>query len=449
MKQIISAAILFAVIISCNSNTKPGETAKGSANETFQKLSEDYLDGYFAARPLFAVSLGIHEGYDGKTSDYSKVALDAELSRMKNYETQLASIDTASLSKQKFMDYRILLSSIKSEIFNIEDEHTYTHNPMTYAGAVDVNTYVKRDFAPLEERVKYIISTENSLPALFAAAKANLEDSLPKPFIETAIQIAEGNAGFLKGDLLTALKDVKNDTLMAAFKKANDTGIKAYADFVQWLKKEKLPKANNTYAIGKENYKKMLLYSEGITMEPEQILAIGMQELKKEQDEFNAAAKIIDPNKKPIDVYHDLQKDHPTADSLIPVVKEHLESIRQFLIDHKICSIPSEVRVQVKETPQYARATSTASMDMAGPFEKKATESYYYVTPVDASWNAKQKEDWLNQFDYYTTDNVTIHEAYPGHYTQGLHLNASSATKIEKIFGSYAFVEGWAHTARR
>jgi hypothetical protein len=72
--------------------------------------------------------------------------------------------------------------------------------------------------------VKYIISTENALPALFAAAKANLEDSMPKPFIETAIQIAEGNAGFLKGDLLTALKDVKNDTLMAAFKKANDTG---------------------------------------------------------------------------------------------------------------------------------------------------------------------------------------------------------------------------------
>lgn len=26
-----------------------------------------------------------------------------------------------------------------------------------------------------------------------------------------------------------------------------------------------------------------------------------------------------------------------------------------------------------------------------------------------------------------------------------MHLNASSATKIEKIFGSYAYVEGWAH----
>jgi uncharacterized protein (DUF885 family) len=206
-----------------------------------------------------------------------------------------------------------------------------------------------------------------------------------------------------------------------------------------------LPKANDKYAIGKDNYKKMLLYSEDITLDPEKILAIGLDELKKEQDEFNSAAHIINPNKKPVDVYHDLQKEHPTADSLIPVAKEHLESIRQFLIDHKICTMPSEVRVQVKETPQYARATSTASMDEAGPFETKATESYYYITPVDPTWTAQQKEDWLKQFDYYTTDNVTVHEAYPGHYTQGLHLKASDASKIEKIFGSYAFIEGWAH----
>ncbi len=40
---------------------------------------------------------------------------------------------------------------------------------------------------------------------------------------------------------------------------------------------------------------------------------------------------------------------------------------------------------------------------------------------------------------------VTIHEAYPGHYVQFLALNASPANKLEKIFTSYAFVEGWAH----
>ena len=108
--------------------------------------------------------------------------------------------------------------------------------------------------------------------------------------------------------------------------------------------------------------------------------------------------------------------------------------------------MPSEVRVQVKETPQYARETSTASMDTPGPFEAKATEAYYYITSGGSQMDClPNRKTGYSQFNYYTTDVVTIHEAYPGHYTQFLHLNASSATRIEKIFSSYAFVEGWAH----
>ena len=80
---------------------------------------------------------------------------------------------------------------------------------------------------------------------------------------------------------------------------------------------------------------------------------------------------------------------------LIPYARKTLDSIRQFLVDKKIVTMPSEVRVQVKETPQYARETSTASMDTPGPFETKATEAYYYITPVDQNGQHKQQEDWL------------------------------------------------------
>ncbi len=93
------------------------------------------------------------------------------------------------------------------------------------------------------------------------------------------------------------------------------------------------------------------------------------------------------------------------------------------------------------------RATSFASMDTPGPFEK-STQAYYYVTPVENDWSDKQKEEWLTAFNYYTTDVVTIHEAYPGHYVQFLHLNASPVSKLQKILGSYAFSEGWAHYSR-
>jgi uncharacterized protein (DUF885 family) len=108
-------------------------------------------------------------------------------------------------------------------------------------------------------------------------------------------------------------------------------------------------------------------------------------------------------------------------------------------------TIPSEVRAHVKETPQYRRATSFASMDTPGAFEKRATEAYYYVTPTEDDWTPEQKEQWLTAFNYYVADVISIHEVYPGHYVQFLRLNASPASKVEKIFGSYAFIEGWAH----
>jgi len=108
-------------------------------------------------------------------------------------------------------------------------------------------------------------------------------------------------------------------------------------------------------------------------------------------------------------------------------------------------TIPSDVRARVNETTEYDRATSFASMDTPGPFEKRATEAYYYVTPTENDWPEKQKEEWLTAFNYYTSDITSIHEAYPGHYVQFLRLNASPASKVEKIFGSYAVTEGWGH----
>jgi uncharacterized protein (DUF885 family) len=131
------------------------------------------------------------------------------------------------------------------------------------------------------------------------------------------------------------------------------------------------------------------------------------------------------------------------------MIHQELADHLEIMVDHRIISLPSQVRAQVTETPQFLRATSFASMDTPGPFETKAMEAYYYVTPPEADWSAQQKEEWLTAFNYYTTDIVSIHEAYPGHYVQFLHLNASPATRLEKIFGSYAFIEGWAHYAEQ
>src|SRR5262245_4304681 len=48
----------------------------------YEAVAEEYVKTYLAAHPLQGTALGLHE-YDGKISDYSRLALDAELSRLR------------------------------------------------------------------------------------------------------------------------------------------------------------------------------------------------------------------------------------------------------------------------------------------------------------------------------------------------------------------------------
>ena len=181
-----------------------------------------------------------------------------------------------------------------------------------------------------------------------------------------------------------------------------------------------------------------------MTLSPEVILELGTRELRREQDRFTAAGRAIDPSRKPTEVFAAIQHEHPTAESLIRDTAKNLEAIRQYLIDHDIVTVPSDVRAVVMETPPYMRQ-AFAEMVSPGPLEKKSSQAYYYVTPVEKDWSEQKKEEWLTSFNYYTTDVVSIHEAYPGHYIHGLHLRETGVTKPEAVFTSYAFTEGWAH----
>jgi uncharacterized protein (DUF885 family) len=414
------------------------------SDSAFQSFADQYIKEYLAWRPAKAVDLGLHE-YDGKVTDFSRASINAERSRLNKSIQALEKIDPVTLSPRNAYDYAILKAAIQKELFAFDDQVFYLLNPMTYAGAVSVNSFIQRDYAPLEQRVKAIIVVENSAPKLFEDARTNLSQSLPRPFVATAITVATGAADFLGKDLVAAVKDVANAELKKEFEASNQKAIAALQSYADWLKTERLPKADPLrFLLGSTKYQRMITNGELIKLTPDEILAIGLGELRKEQARFATAAKEIDPDKTPQAVFQQIKQEHPTPDGLIPDARKHLDTIYQFLIDHKIVTLPSDVRVTVAETPQFRRTESFAMMETPGPFEK-ATKAFYYLTPVERDWSEQQQNEWLTQFNPYTLDDTSIHEAYPGHYVQFLHLNASKATQVEKIFNSYAYVEGWAH----
>src|SRR5262249_27053672 len=155
--------------------------------------------------------------YDGKISDYSRLALDAELFRLKKFDDRLQKFDLDKLSQRQSIDLRILQAAIRKEIFQREAMAIYERDPIVYSRAADVNIYIQRNFAPLEDRVHSIMLIEAQVPNILIAARTNLDPVLPKPYIELAVQIAKGSADFLRKNLVQAVADLKDEAIRSQF----------------------------------------------------------------------------------------------------------------------------------------------------------------------------------------------------------------------------------------
>lgn len=441
MKRLFLAATILAA--GCSTIAEKDVVATAKRSEDFDRFATGYIASHYAARPLEAVALGLHE-HDGRFVVPDKAAFEAEIARLKHATLALDAVRPETLTAEQKRELVILQTATANVRWNIATVQTPWKNPMFYAGAMDVSVYLKRDFAPLRDRVRMITAILDRAPELFAAARANLDPILAKPLVETAIDIADGTASFIANDVSAEAAKAGDIAVAGAFTKSAARAVAELRAYATWLREQRLPDADGRFAIGRTGFGE-LLRTELIDLPPEAVLQIGMRELQAEQARFAAAAHEIDPSKPAGEVFKEIQRDHPTEQSLLPDTRRNLEAIRDFVVKRGLVTIPSEVRARVENTLPPFRSTTFASMDTPGPFERRATEAYYYVTPPESNWPQAQKDEWLTAYNYYTTDVVSIHEAYPGHYVQFLALNASSVGPVGKVFVSYAFAEGWAH----
>ena len=145
---------------------------------------------------------------------------------------------------------------------------------------------------------------------------------------------------------------------------------------------------------------------------------------------------------------HRVGQDHPGAAEVVATAARYVTEAREFVREKGLVTIPEPVTVRVEETPLWGRALSTASMDSPGPFDP-TPEGVYYITPVDAAWSPAQQDEWLRSLNRSLLKNITVHEVFPGHYLQHMHLRTVRGTLVRRVYRSSSFVEGWAHYAEQ
>ncbi|HWR15092.1 MAG TPA: DUF885 domain-containing protein [Terriglobales bacterium] len=438
MKIVVAlvAVLSFAMAVFAQTEQKPAAD--------WDRVVDEFFDTYFENNPTAASYAGLHQ-YDTKLEDYSRAGVNKEIRWAKDWLARFDAFDTSKLNLEQRQDHALVVNTLKGNLLELEDIRKWERSPDRYSSGITQSAFLimSRNFAPADERLRSLIAREKQMPIVFKAARQNLKNP-PKIYTEVALQQVPGIISFFQNDVPKAFTEVKDPKLLAEFKKSNDAVIAALRGYETFLKKDVLPRSNGDFRIGPDKFRKKLLYDEFVDIPLDHLLEIGYADLRKNQQEFKRVAALVDPKKTPEQILEELQNDHPTGDQLLQSFRDVLAGIRSYIVEKKILTIPSPVPPIVQETPPFARALSSASMDTPGPYEKVAKEAYFNVTLPEKDWSKERTEDWLRGFNRGTIISTAIHEAYPGHYTQFLWV-PSAPSKIRKLLGAGSNAEGWAH----
>ena len=432
----------FAIVLVMAAATMHAQTRD---TQTWDNLVDKYFDeAVFPFSPTTAVQDGFH-AYDSQLEDLAQATIQKELSVARSFETQVANFPANKLNAEQQADRELVLSNIRGTILELDAIRMWEKDPDQYASTASSGafTIMSRTFAPPDVRLKALIAREKLMPKLFVEGKANLKNP-PKIYTEVAIEQVPDTIDFFQKDVPLAFKDVKDPALQNEFKQTNAAVIKELQAWLNWMKTDLLPRSNGDYKLGAQNYSKKLLYDEMVDIPLDKLLEIGYADLHANQQRFNDTAKKIDPKKTPQQILDDAVKDHPTAANLLPTFRSTLTGLRDYIAQHHIVGIPSQVMPIIEETPPFMRALTSASMDTPGPYEKVAKEAFFNVTLPEKTWSAAQTEDYLRSFNRGTIISTAIHEAFPGHYVQFLWI-PTAPSKVRKLISANTYVEGWAH----
>jgi len=238
------------------------------------------------------------------------------------------------------------------------------------------------------------------------------------------------------------LRNAAPDSLKGAYGVAAHKALASVRDFNTFLK-ENLSAKTSDWRLGKEKYaqKFALVLASGRT--PEDLLAAAEADLKTVRAQM---AKLAAP-KTVEQALNDVARQHATPDTYMAKAKETLAQATAFVKEKDLLTLPARSNLDVIETPEFMRGIyGVGGFNPAPPLEPQLG-AFYWITPIPKNWPPARVESKLREYNNYGLQELTIHEAMPGHYVQLEYANdvqPVSRRLLRTILSNTPYVEGWA-----
>ena len=403
----------------------------------FPALVDSILDGWLARDPAEATYLGDHRR-DDRFADPSP---DAATRRAAEVRAQLAELDTIQpAGVDERVDVAVLRTALAGELLELDDIREAEWNPMLHNPGPGLHALITREFAPLADRLPSIAGRLAAVPGYLAAARSRLT-TMSRVHLDTALVQLDGTIAMIDHEIRPAGAAADLDAVA-------DRARDALVEHRRWLA-DRADTATRDARLGETLFRAKLALTLDTDFEPAALLARAQDDLEV------VTARIIEQAGRMADtglpdgqtvraVLDRLGTDAPTDATILGLCRTALEDATTFVREHDLVTVHDDP-VAVVEMPEIDRGVAVAYCRENGPLEHTVLPTEFAVSPTPADWPPDRVASFYREYNRHMLQNLTVHEAMPGHALQLMHAKRSAAaTPVRAIWSSGTFVEGWA-----
>jgi len=420
-----------------------------------------FLVDFFRLHPTFATAIGEH-AHDDRWPDLTAAGRAERLAFGERWLAEFASM--TDLSADEAIDRDLLVGELEAARFAETELREDTWNPLDWVYLIGDGLFTlnAREFAPLADRLASTAGRLETLPAVLDAARATLVGHAGRPVgrfqTETALRqlagIEELIGDALAADEAAAPSDPRVAAVSPRLSAAAETARLALAAFEMHLREVVLPASEGEGRLGSALFAaKMRHTMRSETLTPERILAAADREYVAVRTEMVRLARDLwatwCPDRSiPEDdgglvrgVLDAVAAEHPEAGDLLDFCRAENARIEAFCSERDLIGLADEP-LEIRWTPVFLRAFGGAMLSSPGPLDR-GQKAFFAITPMPDDWTDEQRESNLREDNDRMLRLLTIHEAVPGHYLQGVYANRCPSL-VRAVFASGLFAEGWA-----
>jgi uncharacterized protein (DUF885 family) len=468
MKNLV-VAVSFILLCACApappvvQEAPPPPPPPPTPDQQFEALAQRYLREFPEQSPVGATGLGDHR-FDNRLDDVSAAGWQNRAVFDEIYLSALSPIDRTKLSRANQVDAILLRHELESDRWRIQTLEDWRWNPLVYTQIAGGSLYtlLAREFAPLPERLKNAGARLDEFPRFLAQVREVLDPArVPKIHAETAVKQNAGLLSMLEKltTLSASLPSEDQEKLKASIAKARS----AINQHQIWLEKRLLPEAKGDFRLGAERYDQKLAFALFSPLSRQEIRAQAEAELAAAHASmYDIARQVLkgrrNAPKMPDNPSPDNQRrairaalelayaERPARDAVLDAARAALVATTEFVRDKQIVTVPTEP-LEIIEMPEFQQGVALAYCDSPGPLEA-GQKTFYAVSPIPKSWTKAQTDSFLREYNSRSIQDLTVHEAMPGHYLQLAHAN-KYPSPLRAVLASGPFIEGWAVYAEK